>query len=78
MRAFSIEWLINAHRAGQLLEVFGTGTAATISSICELKYKDYVIEFDVRKWKVAPELKKRLDAIRTGSVVDKYNWMVRV
>ena len=43
-----------------LHEVFGTGTAATISLIKELRYKDYVMEFDVEKWTVSPELKKRL------------------
>ncbi len=33
-------------KQGQLKEVFGTGTAATISVIQELRYKDYVMKFE--------------------------------
>jgi branched-chain amino acid aminotransferase len=46
--------------------------------ISELKYKDYVICFDVNKWKAAPELKKRLTDIREGKAPDNYNWMLKV
>jgi len=42
-KAINIDEVIEAHRAGTLREVFGTGTAATISPIRELRYKDYVI-----------------------------------
>lgn len=77
-RSISIDDIVDAHRAGLLFEVFGTGTAATISSIRELRYKDYVIEFDVDKWKTAPELKRRLDAIREGKVEDRHGWMYKI
>ncbi len=60
-RQLSIDDVIDAHKAGILYEVFGTGTAATISLIKELRYKDFVMEFDVEKWKTAPEVKKRLN-----------------
>jgi branched-chain amino acid aminotransferase len=58
--------------------VFGTGTAATISLIKELKYKDFVMNFDVRQWKTAPELKRRLDNIREGREADRFGWMFKV
>ncbi len=77
-RALNIDNIINAHKAGILYEVFGTGTAATISLIKELRYKDYVMEFDVEKWKIAPELKKQLNAIRYGQVADNHGWMHKV
>ena len=77
-RAVSIDEIIGAHKAGKLKEVFGTGTAATVSMIRELKYKDYVIDFDVEKWQAAPELKKRLSDIREGKAVDTHNWMLKV
>ncbi|WP_204312190.1 aminotransferase class IV, partial [Raoultella planticola] len=51
-RRISIDELIAAYKAGQLQEVFGTGTAATIANIRELKYKDHVMQFDVDSWKV--------------------------
>jgi branched-chain amino acid aminotransferase len=74
----SIDQIIEAHKAGQLREVFGTGTAATISPIKELRYKEYVMEFDVVKWTVSTELKKRLNDIRNSKVGDPYGWMFKV
>ncbi|MEN9684568.1 MAG: hypothetical protein RLZZ28_354 [Bacteroidota bacterium] len=75
---FSVDELIEAHRAGQLTEVFGTGTAATISMIKELRYKDYDMHFDTNTSKIAPELKKRLNAIRDGKAEDRHGWMVKI
>lgn len=77
-RPLSIDDIIDAHKAGLLYEVFGTGTAATISLIKELRYKDYVMSFDVDKWQTAPELKKRMNAIRYGQVPDTHGWMYKI
>lgn len=74
----SVDDLIDAYRAGLLHEVFGTGTAATISMIRELRYKDFVMTFDTDAWKTAPALKKHLDGIREGRIADKYGWMMKV
>lgn len=74
----SIDDIIDAYKAGLLYEVFGTGTAATISPIKELRYKDFVMTFDVDNWKTAPALKKWLTDIREGRRADKYQWMQRV
>jgi branched-chain amino acid aminotransferase len=77
-RPLSIDDIIDAHKAGILYEVFGTGTAATISLIRELRYKDYVMQFDVDKWQTAPELKRRMNAIRYGEVADTHGWMYKI
>ncbi len=77
-RSLSIDDVIDAHKAGLLYEVFGTGTAATISLIKELRYKDYVMEFDVDKWQTAPAIKERLNQIRYGTAADKYGWMYKI
>jgi branched-chain amino acid aminotransferase len=77
-RPLSIEDIIDAYKAGLLYEVFGTGTAATISLIKELRYKDFEMKFDVEKWKTAPTLKKWLGDIRESKREDKYGWMVRI
>ncbi len=74
----NIDDMIAAYRKGELFEVFGTGTAATISMIRELKYKDFVMEFNTDLWKTAPELKIRLDAIRSGNATDTHQWMYKV
>jgi branched-chain amino acid aminotransferase len=77
-RQLSIDEITDAYKSGSLLEVFGTGTAATISLIKELRYKDFVMQFDVEKWKTAPTLKRWLTDIREGRKEDKYGWMVKV
>jgi branched-chain amino acid aminotransferase len=77
-RPLSIDTVIDAYKAGLLYEVFGTGTAATVSLIKELRYKDFVMHFDVDKWKTAPTLKKWLADIREGRREDKYGWMWRI
>jgi len=77
-RPISINEVIEAYNSGIYVEAFGTGTAATISYISELKYKDFIMKFDVSKWKTAPELKKWLSEIKEGKRQDKYNWMWKV
>ena len=77
-RPISIDELIDAYKAGELKEVFGTGTAATISLIKELRYKDFVMSWDVEQWQVAPTIKKWLTDIREGRKEDTHGWMVKV
>jgi branched-chain amino acid aminotransferase len=77
-RSLSIDEIIDAYKAGILYEVFGTGTAATITLIKELRYKDFVMHFDTSLWKTAPTIKKWLTDIREGRREDKYGWMMRV
>ena len=77
-RAVSIEEIIEAFKSGKHVEAFGTGTAATISLIKELKYKDFIMKFDVEKWKTAPVIKSWLSDIRESKREDKYNWMWKI
>ena len=77
-RPISIHEIIDAYKAGVHVEAFGTGTAATISPIKELKYKDFVMHFDVEKWKAAPRSKPAMTEIREGLREDKYNWMWKI
>ncbi|HEV8284234.1 MAG TPA: branched-chain amino acid aminotransferase [Chitinophagaceae bacterium] len=77
-RKISINEVIEAHKRGLLQEVFGTGTAATIAMIKELKYQNFIMQFDLDKWKIAPTLKKWIADIREGRKEDKYGWMWKV
>lgn len=77
-RPLDIDEIITAHKEGQLKEVFGTGTAATISLIKELRYKDYTMKFDINSWKTAPYVKDQLNRIRYGQTVDTHGWMQKV
>ena len=73
-----IDDLVRAYQAGELKEVFGTGTAATISLIKELHYEDYTMKFDTDSWKAAPAVKRILMDIREGRRADTHGWMFRV
>lgn len=77
-RDLSIFEIMEAHRNGELREIFGTGTAATISLICELRYKDYSMKFDIDSWTVAPGVKRRMDNIKYGIDPDPRNWMLKI
>lgn len=77
-RAISIDEIIQAHKEGLLREVFGTGTAATISMIKELTYKDYSITFEIDKWTVSPQVKDQLNKIRYGQTADLHGWMYKI
>ncbi len=77
-RPISIDELMEAYKEGQLKEVFGTGTAATVSPIKELRYKDFVMKFEIAEWDIMPTVKSRLDNIRAALTEDKYGWMVKI
>ncbi len=77
-RPITIDEIINAHKAGELKELFGTGTAATVSMIEELRYKDYTMKFDTATWKAVPAVKKMLTDIREGRKEDTRGWMFKI
>ena len=77
-RDISIGEITEAYKRGELKEVFGTGTAATIAMIKELRYKDFIMEFDTNTWQTCPEVKRRMDAVKYGTATDEFGWMVGV
>lgn len=78
-RPLSIDEIIEAHKAGKLEESFGTGTAAVISPIGELKYKgaDYIIN-DSEIGEVTAMLYDTLTGIQFGKLEDEFGWTVEV
>ncbi|MFZ9662150.1 MAG: aminotransferase class IV, partial [Chitinophagaceae bacterium] len=74
----SMDTLVDAYKSGNLQEAFGAGTAATISMMQELAYRDLIMKFNVNGSKYAPELKKRLDDIKYGHVKDTHGWVFHV
>lgn len=77
-RKLSIDEIVDAYKAGTLKEVFGTGTAATISKIKELCYRDLTMKFDTDNWKISAEIISRMNAIKANKAEDRYGWMVKV
>ena len=76
-RRISVDELIEAQKSGKLEEVFGTGTAAVISPVGKLRYRDDVME--INGGKIGPVSQKIYDTvtgIQNGTVEDKFNWVV--
>lgn len=73
---FWVEDLLRAHRKGKLTEVFGTGTAASISPVGMLGYKGE--EYLINNNEVGPVAQlayEKLRGIQTGKYEDKYGWL---
>lgn len=77
-RRINIDELVEAYKNRDLLEAFGTGTAAVISPIQQLTYKGFDMKFDTENMPVAQEIAQRLLDIRMGVTEDKYGWIVKV
>jgi branched-chain amino acid aminotransferase len=77
-RMISIDEIVSEYNKGGVNEIFGMGTAAVISLIKELKYKDIVMKFDTDKFTIAGKVKQELNNIRRGKVEDIHSWMFRI
>ena len=71
----SIDDLMKAGHDGTLEEVFGTGTAAVISPVGELRYKDDVVVInDAKTGELTQKLYDTLTGIQWGKIADTYGW----
>ncbi len=78
-RNLAIDEIIEAHKNGKLQEAFGAGTAASMSMISEVTYKnEHCVLPPVESWSIAPKIKQQLDDIRYGRVEDKHGWLIKV
>ena len=71
----AIDDLMKAGLEGRLEEVFGTGTAAVISPVGELRYKDDVVVINnMKTGELTQKLYDTLTGIQWGKLEDKYGW----
>lgn len=78
-RRISIDEVVAAHNNGTLEEVFGTGTAAVISPVGELKYlNDKFIINNGEIGEVSQMLYNTLTGIQNGSIEDTFGWTIRL
>ena len=78
-RRLSIDEVYEAHKAGKLKEVFGTGTAAVISPVGMLRWKDItMIINDNQPGKISRECYDTLLGIQNGNLPDEMGWTVEV
>jgi branched-chain amino acid aminotransferase len=78
-RRVSIDEVVEAYHNGTLEEAFGTGTAAVISPIGELKWQDEKITVNNGEiGKTTQMLYDTLTGIQTGSVEDPFGWTIKL
>jgi branched-chain amino acid aminotransferase len=78
-RRLSIEDIFEAYDKGTLKEVFASGTAAVISPVGELGWKDRnILINDGRIGDLSQKLYDTLSGIQLGKVEDKFGWTVEV
>mgnify|MGYP001237750694 CR=1 FL=1 len=78
-RRITIDEVVEASQNGTLEEVFGTGTAAVISPVGELKYLDkQIVINDGKIGEVSQMLYDTLTGIQYGKLEDPFEWIVRV
>ena len=73
----SIDELIDYHKNGKLEEMFGTGTAAVISPVGKLVYKDQEMKVDAYdENSICHKLYDTITGIQTGRLPDPFDWVV--
>lgn len=78
-RPISIDEVIEAHQAGKLQEVFGTGTAAVVAHVSEIQYQDTNISLPpMEDRKIGSMIKSEIDGLRAGTVEDTRGWVIPV
>lgn len=78
-RKLSINEVSEAYDKGQLKEAFGTGTAAVISPIGELKWGDKIMKINNGEiGEISQKLYDEMTGIQWGKVEDKFGWIQEV
>ena len=78
-RRISIEEVYEAHKAGKLEECFGTGTAAIISPVGELRWGDHIMNINNNEiGEVTQKIYDTITGIQNGTLEDELGWVVCV
>ena len=78
-RAITIDEVLEGIESGKVKEVFGAGTAAVISPVGIISYKDK--EYTINNNETGPWSQKFFDTltgIQYGELEDKYDWVHKV
>ncbi len=78
-RKISINEVMNAHKQKTLKEVFGTGTAAVISPVGEIKYRENIITINHGKTgNIALKFNTSITDIQYGKAEDTESWIEKI
>ena len=77
-RPITMDEVVDASRNGTLQEVFGSGTAATISPVGELNYKGEPLVINERPNSIRERMYSAITGIQYGEAPDTHNWLTQV
>jgi len=76
VRPIEIDELVNAHKTGNLKEMFGSGTAAVVSHVAKLTYQDETFELPaIEDRKIGPMIKQLLTDIKENKIEEAHGWV---
>ncbi len=78
VRPVKVQEIVEAARKGELKEIFGAGTAATINPIVGFGYKEEDFELPKLDSSYATQLKNQLKEIQANIADDPFNWRYEV
>ena len=78
VRPIEVKEVMDAAKNGELKEIFGAGTAATVLPIVGVKYKDFYTDLPKLEDSYAERFKKMLMDIQYNRAEDPYGWRVPV
>lgn len=78
-RPVSIDEIVEASNNGTLQEAFGAGTAAVVSHISEISYKDNLMKLPPLEERTIGEFAKNtINGLRAGTIPDTNGWVIPV
>ncbi len=77
-RKISIDEVIDAYDLGDLVEVFGSGTAAVSTQVSKITHKSKHLVFSEDRWTLSKKLKTYLNNLRAGNLTDDFGWIVKL
>lgn len=78
VRDIFIDEVVDAYKKGQLVEAFGSGTAAVVSHIAEITHGDLVMTLPAEKRTISKMLFDEINGLRAGRIADKRGWLIPV
>ena len=77
-KLISIDEVIDEYNKGNLIEIFGAGTAAVVTNVSSMTYKDITISFDESNWELSNNLKNTINQLRNGEIEDTFDFTMRI
>lgn len=77
-RLISIDEILDEYEKGNLIETFGAGTAAVVTNVAEITYKDKTIHFSEENWDLSKTIKQYINELRSGRIEDKFGFVMPV